>query len=110
MNNAKKLLLVDPSRRTATENKLSKLDSEISTVLNGNMPDDEKAKLHMEALKDYRFYEMPKPIRTDPEEEIIKKLPPIIQPHAKQLLERIHPFVSWNDNGKLVHKQLTVPY
>src|SRR6185436_16385028 len=66
--------------------------------------------LYMEALKGYRLYEMPKPIRTDPEEEIIKKLPPIIQPHAKQLLERIHPFVSWNDKGELVHKQLTVPH
>ena len=65
MDNARKLLLVDPSRAEqlyrliTTSKKLTLLDRHIFTTLNCNLPDDEKAKWYLSILKEYRKYENP---------------------------------------------------
>ena len=62
MDNAKKLLLVDPSHATqlyrpnTTSTKLTFVDSKIEATLNSDLPDDLKAKRYLTVLKDSRKY------------------------------------------------------
>ena len=53
MEHAKKYILVNPQmyRPTLPEKSLSGLDLEIKTILNNDLPDDEKAKMYSSALK-----------------------------------------------------------
>jgi len=60
MEHAKKLLLTDPTRRSITDKKLTKLDETITEILNSDLSDDEKAKRYAEAIKGHRVYMAPK--------------------------------------------------
>ena len=115
MDNAKKLLLVDPSRAaqlyrpTTTDKKLSSLDREIEAALNSSLPDDEKAKRYLTVLKDYRKYEQPTPAPDSKDEDVLKEVPEIYRPIAKRLLKHIKPHITWSDAGEIIHKQSLVP-
>ena len=41
---------------------------------------------------------------------MLQSLPPMIQGPAKQLLDKIRPFVSRSDSGELIYKDAVVPY
>ena len=59
MDHAKKYVLVDPQmyRPSLPEKSLSGLDREIRTILDNDIPDDEKAKLYTQTLKKYKTYD-----------------------------------------------------
>ena len=84
MDNAKKLLLVDPSRATQlyrptiTDRKLSALDQDISDALNSTEPEDVKAKRYIAALKQHRYYESPPIAIPDSDATIVKNIDPKI--------------------------------
>ena len=115
MDNAKKLLLVDPShaaqryRPTTTDKKISALDREIESALNSSLSDDEKAKRYLSVLKDYRKYDQPAPKLDTTVEDVLKDIPEIKRPQAKRLLKHIKPHITWSDDGEIVHKQSLVP-
>jgi hypothetical protein len=110
MDNTKKLLLVDPNkaaqlyRPTISDKKLGALDLDISDILNSDLPDDEKAKRYIIALKAHRKYESPAvPTKPDPDTDIIKSIQPELRIKAKRLLKHIKPHVTFSDKGELVH-------
>jgi hypothetical protein len=108
MDNAKKLLLVDPSkasqlyRPTISDKKLSKLDQDITETLNNDLPDDEKAKRYMLALKTYRRYTAPIVTKGDVDDSIIQTVQPELRIKAKRLLKHIKPHVKLSED-QLVH-------
>jgi hypothetical protein len=116
MENAKKLLLVDPSRATQlyrptiTDKKLSTLDHDISSILNSDLPDDEKAKRYSASLKTYRVLDTHDIAKADPDKEILNAIPSVIKPKAKRLLKHIKPYVKWSDEGEIVSRNEVVPY
>src|SRR5215469_244550 len=113
MEHAKKLLLVDPSiaaRATVIDKKLSALDESISEILKGNLPEDEKAKRYAQTLQRLKYFDLIKPKKLDHKEQLIQSLPANAQTQAKQILDMIHPFVSWSDSGELIYKDSIVPY
>ena len=96
------------------EKSLSGLDREIQATLNGDLPDDQKAKLYTLALNRFRAHDgntkppMPK-INLD--DELADSLPPTQQYKAKKLLRLIrdNPDIDWSDKGELIYKQSLVP-
>jgi hypothetical protein len=116
MENAKKLLLVDPARATQlyrptiTDKKLSTLDHEISSVLNSELPDDEKVKRYSMCLKSYRVLDGYNTPKSNPDENILKSVPSSVRPKAKRLLKHIKPYTKWSDEGEIVGKERVVPY
>jgi len=116
MEHAKKYMLVDPQmyRPSMPEKSLGNLDSEIRATLNGDLPDDQKAKQYMLTLKKFRVHEnstkptKPKPAITD---ELVGSLPPNQQYKAKKLLRLIrdNPDIDWSDKGELIYKQSLIP-
>jgi len=110
MEHAKKLLLVDPARQTASEKKLSKLDEDISRILNSDMPPDKKAKWYSQALQSAKYFDSTRPKQISPETQLVHSMPSNLQGQAKQMLDKIHPFVSWSDSGELVYKDSVVPF
>jgi hypothetical protein len=65
MENAKKMILVDPVRAsqlyrpTIGDKKLSNLDENITKLLRSNLPADEKAKRYASSLKQLKYYDKP---------------------------------------------------
>jgi hypothetical protein len=113
MDNAKKLLLVDPARATQlyrptiTDRKLSQLDSDIDSILNSSMSDDEKAKRYLVALRQHRKHSTPAAAKPDPDVDILKDVQPALRIKAKRLLKHIKPHVRMSEAKELVHdKQL----
>jgi len=116
MDHAKKYVLVDPQmyRPSMPEKSLSGLDHEIQATLNGDLPDDQKAKLYMITLKKYRAHDgstKPAEPKIDLDSELADSLPPTQQYKAKKLLRLIrdNPDIDWSDKGELIYKQSLVP-
>src|SRR6188508_1944483 len=114
MEHAKKYILVDPQmyRPSLPEKSLSGLDFEIKTILNNDLPDDEKAKMYSSALKKYKTYDnstkIPEP---KPTVDLTDTLPPNQQYKVKKLwrLVRDNPDIDWSDKGELIYKQSLIP-
>jgi hypothetical protein len=106
----KKMILIDPVmyKPTLGDKKLCLLDQEISDVLNSDLPDDEKAKRYLIALKGYRHLEHPPKITPDETESILKSVKPELRINAKRLLKHIKPHIRWSDDGQLVHDSALV--
>jgi hypothetical protein len=110
MENAKKLLLVDPSRATQLyrptikDRKLSQLDENITNILDSHEPEDQKVKRYLTALKQFRYYESPPPVKSEVDEKILDAVaPPQVRTKAKRLLKRIKPQLRLSDDLELVH-------
>ena len=109
MDHAKKMLLVDPSRAsqlyrpTITDRKLSQLDTDIDSILNSSMSDDEKAKRYLMVLNQHRTYVTPVTAKADQDVGILKDVQPDLRVKAKRLLKRIKPHVSLSEDNELVH-------
>jgi hypothetical protein len=112
MDHVKKFVLVDPATLPAAtlqptlyrpiDRKLSSLDADVSSVLNSDMPDDEKAKRYLFALRRYRHFEAAPSEKTDPVEDILTSVKPDLRIKAKRLLKQIKPHIRWSDEGELV--------
>ena len=116
MEHAKKYVLVDPQvyRPFLPEKSLSILDHEIQATLNSGLPDDEKAKLYVSALKRFKAYDnstKPPPPKLNLTTELADSLPPNQQYKAKKLLRLIkdNPDIDWSDKGELICKQSLIP-
>ena len=116
MEHAKKYVLVDPHmyRPTLPEKSLSALDHEIQATLNSQMPDDEKAKLYVSALKRFKAYDnsaKPPPPKLNIGSEISGVLPASQQYKAAKLLRLLkdNPDIDWSDKGELIYKQSLIP-
>ena len=127
MEHAKKYVLVDPlihqqtlaasvkqssTHAEQTVIKLGELDNDIQTTLNSQLPDDEKAKLYMTALRKYKAYnKKPTQPKLNLETELAGSLPPNQQHKAKKLLRLIkeNPDIDWSDKGELIYRQTLVP-
>jgi hypothetical protein len=116
MEHTKKLLLIDPSRAaqlyrpTTSDKKLSKLDEDISSTLNSDLPDDEKAKRYMLTLKSLRFFDQPLAApAADPDVDILDSVEPQVRRKAKRLLKRVKPHLRLSDDGEIVHGAQLVP-
>ena len=103
MDHAKKYILVDPQmyRPSMPEKSLSGLDHEIQATLNGDLPDDQKAKLYMITLKKYRAHDgstKPAAPKIDLDSELADSLPPTEQYKAKKLMRLIrdNPDIDWS--------------
>ena len=115
-SSARKYVLVDPlmHRPTLPEKSLNELDRVIKSTLESQLPDDEKAKLYVSALKRFRAYEdstKPPPPKIDLETELVKALPPHQQYKAVKLLRilKSNPDVDWNEKGELIYRQTKIP-
>ena len=114
MEHAKKYILVDPQmyRPSLPEKSLSGLDLEIKTILNNDLPDDEKAKMYSSVLKKYKTYDnstkIPEP---KPTIDLTDTLPPNQQYKVKKLwrLVKDNPDIDWSDKGELIYKQNLIP-
>lgn len=116
MEHAKKYVLVDPMmyRPSMPEKSLSSLDREIENALNSQLPDDEKVKLYVSALKKFKNYDnntKPQPAKFNLDDELADSLPPHQQYKAKKLLRLIkdNPDIDWSDRGELIYKQTRIP-
>ena len=116
MEHAKKYVLVDPQmyRPSMPEKSLSSLDREIEKTLNSQLPDDDKVKLYVSALKKFKNYDnntKPPPAKFSLDDEIAGSLPPNQQYKAKKLLRLIrdNPDIDWSDRGELIYKQTRIP-
>lgn len=117
MEHAKKYVLVDPQmyRPSMPEKSLTALDLQIRDTLNSQLPDDEKAKLYVSALKRFKAYDngtkLPAPPKLNLETEAVDSLPPTQQYKAKKLLRLIkdNPDIDWSDKGELIYKQTKIP-
>ena len=112
MEHAGKILLtntqqpVKPKRPIVPQLK-SPLDTEISSILHGNTPDDENAKLYAATLRKYRLYEEePKP---DPFTQLPAQMTPKNMIKTTRLLKYIKPYLTFNSDFELVHDGRTVP-
>ncbi len=115
-SSARKYVLVDPlmHRPSLAEKSLSELDKVIKSTLDSQLPDDEKAKLYVSALKRFRAYEdstKPPPPKIDLEKELATALPPQQQYKAVKLLRLLkqNPDISWTNDGELIYRQKKVP-
>ena len=114
MDHAKKYVLVDPQmyRPSLPEKSLSGLDREIRTILDNDMPDDEKAKLYTQTLKKYKTYDnntkAPEP---KPAIDLADTLPPSQQYKVKKLwrLVKDNPDIDWSNKGELIYRQRLIP-
>ena len=116
MDHAKKYVLVDPQmyRPSLPEKSLSGLDLEIRTILDNDLPDDQKAIMYTAALKKYKTNDNstkipePKPMI---ESELTDTLPPNQQYKVKKLwrLVKDNPDIDWSDKGELIYKQSLIP-
>ena len=80
MEHAKKYVLVDPQvyRPTMPEKSLSALDQVIQSMLNSELPDDEKAKLYVSTRKRFKAYDKsakPQPPKPNIESELVGTMP-----------------------------------
>ena len=114
MDHAKKYVLVDPQmyRPSLPEKSLSGLDREIRTILDNDMPDDEKAKLYTQTLKKYKTYDNnTKTPEAKPAIDLTDTLPPSQQYKVKKLwrLVKDNPDIDWSNRGELIYRQRLIP-
>jgi hypothetical protein len=92
-------------------NKISQLDNEVRDILNGDEPDDIKAKRYAMIIKKFR---VPEPTRERVDKiddaEILESVSPAIRYKAKRLIRIIKeiPELEWNERGELIHRQSTI--
>jgi hypothetical protein len=116
MENAKKMILVDPVRAsqlyrpTICDKKLSNLDENITKILRSNLPADEKAKRYASSLKQLKYYDKPVVAKTDPDNDILGSVQPLLRRKAKRLLKRVKPHVTLRDDGEIVHNANLIPH
>jgi hypothetical protein len=109
MDNAKKLLLVDPARASQLyrpnifDKKLSGLDDNISSILRSNLPADVKAKRYAASLKQLRYYDKPVVQKVAQDEDVLNSIEPKLRGKAKRLLKHVKPYVRLNEEGEVVH-------
>ena len=116
MDHAKKYVLVDPQmyRPSLPEKSLSGLDLEIRTILDNDLPDDQKAIMYTAALKKFKTYDnntkIPEPKHMIAS-ELTDTLPPNLQYKVKKLwrLVKDNPDIDWSDKGELIYKQSLIP-
>jgi hypothetical protein len=124
MEHAKKYVLVDPVMYSRTQaaiprvpaaaqvaSQISSLDSKVREILEGNEPDDVKAKHYAMALKKFRVREPVKYADDAVDEtEILESVPTNTRHKAKRLLRIIkdNPHLAWNERGELIHNQTTL--
>lgn len=120
MEYAKKYVLVDPVMYSRTQVsaslpppvKISRLDNEVRDILEGNEPDDAKAKHYAMALKKFRVRQ---PVRDEDdkvdETEIIESVPTTVRHKAKRMIRIVKesPHLAWNERGELIYNQTTIP-
>ena len=89
----------------------SRLDSDVREILEGDEPDDVKAKLYAMALKKFRV-RVPVKYAEDlvDETEILESVPTNARYKAKRLLRIVkeNPHLTWNERGELIHNQATI--
>ena len=122
MQHAKKYVLVDPvmysrtlalnpisSIPTPSIAKNSRLDSEVR-FLEGDEPDDVKAKHHAMVLKKFRVREPAQHIEDAVDEtEIVDSVPTTVRHRAKRLsIFKENPHLAWNARGELIYNQSVV--
>lgn len=123
MEHAKKYVLMDPAMYSRVQTPqiaasppahaapMSHLDSEVRDILEGNEPDDVKAKHYAMVLKKFRVRE---PVKyeeaTVDEIEILESVPATARHKAKRLVRIVkeNPRLTWNERGELIHKQTTI--
>ena len=107
----KKMMLVNPDTwNMLTEKKITSLDSEMSSILNSELLDDEKAKRYSAALSSYRFYSTPRPQHVDPDSSALSRVPSQHRSKASKLLKLMKPHMSWAENGEIIINDVPVPY
>ena len=117
----KKMILVDPnSYRKPMQKKMSKLDEEMSQILNSDLEESEKIKQYNQVLQKYLslkertinprlvLEEEEKPI---PAKDILKGFTKKNLIQAKKLLESIenNSSASWNSRGELIFDKTPIP-
>jgi hypothetical protein len=114
MEHAKKFVLMDPaaySRMQVPQNKVPCLDDEIKVILEGNEPDDVKAKHYSMVLRKYR---VPDPVKQmEPaitEAEILDSVSINHRHKASTLLRAIreNPSMGWTERGELIYNQSVI--
>ena len=100
-------------RPTIVDKQLTKLDADIASTLNSDLPEDVKAKQYEMVLRGYRYYE-PKVTAQRPadvfgrkekkreEDGIIESTPAELKPKAKRLLKEIKPLLRWSDDNEIL--------
>ena len=123
MEHAKKYILVDQavySRNmsianpaiTLSQNRISQLNHNVSDILEGDAPDDVKAKQYSMAMQKTRVRE---PIKQEEEQvddtEILESVPSAVHHKATRLLRIVKKSqqLSWNGRGELIYNQTAVP-
>jgi len=116
MENAKKMILVDPARAsqlyrpTISDKKLNNLDESITKILKSNLPVDEKAKRYRSSLKQLKYYDKPADVKPDPDKDIVKSTKPHLRRKAARLLKQIKPHMTLSDDGEIVHNANLIPH
>src|SRR5271163_2622302 len=93
MEHGKKMILIDPkfARPSMRDNPLSALDTEISSILENDAPDDEKAKQYLMALKRAKCYgQDPAPSTNSVdklESTVLGSMPPTQRYKAKRTMD-----------------------
>ena len=121
MEHAKKYVLVDPvmySRTQAMQDvpaaattQISRLDNEVRDILEGDEPDDIKAKHYAMVLQKFRVREPVKRVEEVVNEtEILESVPTTARHRAKRLMRIVNenPHLGWNERGELIHNQTTI--
>jgi len=116
MENAKKMILMDPARASQlyrpsiSDKKLSNLDETITNILRSNLPADEKAKRYAASLKQLKYYDKPVVAKSDPDKDILKSIQPQLRRKAARLLKQVKPHVTLGDDGEIVHDANLIPH
>ncbi len=116
MQHTKKLVLMEPKfvKPTIKDNALSKLDTELSEILNSKLNDDLKMKLYSSVFRKYKAYDHEPTSYVNPldtlEENVIKSTPQNLQYKAKRILTQLgkDSDVNFTQDGKLVYKQVPI--
>ena len=99
-------------RPSMIDRQLSRLDTDIASTLNSDLPDDLKAKRYEAALRGYRYLEPTTPFEPQSstrrkaaeeqeEDYLLQSIPESLKNKGKQLLRTIKPHVRWSDDGEI---------
>lgn len=131
MENAKKMILIDPrtidqmQMKSSRVQELSTLDSEMDKILRKKITDDQKAQEYNQILQKYLTYkEQVSPpknllsvvedssptLEKKDEDFILKTIPQKFKSKAQLLFDRLNqiPDFSWNERGELIYKDETM--
>jgi hypothetical protein len=89
----------------------TRLDSKVREILEGDMPDDVKAKHYAMALKKFRVRLPVKYVEDIVDEtEILESVPTSMRHKAKRLIRIVkeNPHLAWNERGELIYNQTII--